>query len=58
MPKTSPNSSLKNGPITPFGKVAWTSLTFLRTWYQMSGRSRLGVDSLRYTKIVDWPGFV
>src|SRR5215207_8949121 len=47
MPKTSANSSLKNGPITPFGKVAWTSLTFLRTWYQMSGRSRLGHEDRR-----------
>ena len=47
MPKTSPNSSLKNGPTTSFGKVALMSLTFLRTWYQSSWISLFGVDSFR-----------
>jgi hypothetical protein len=34
LPKVSPNSSLKNGPIASRGSVALTSPTFLRTWYQ------------------------
>ena len=58
MPKTSPNSSLKKGPTTPFGSVIWMSLIFLRTWYQMSSISSLGVDSFRLTKMVAWPGLV
>jgi hypothetical protein len=40
LPKVSPNSSLKNGPTTPAGRVARMSPTFLRTWYQSCGMSR------------------
>ena len=37
LPKVSPNSSLKNGPATPCGRVARMSPIFLRTWYQSLG---------------------
>ncbi|MOA49438.1 hypothetical protein D3C78_1723190 [compost metagenome] len=37
MPKVVPNSSLKNGPWIPGGKVWWMSLIFLRIWYHSSG---------------------
>ena len=56
MPKVSPNSSLKNGPMTPVGRVWRMSPTFLRTWYQMSATASGGVDCFRSTKIVVWPG--
>src|SRR4030095_9774164 len=44
--------------MTPCGSVPAMSPTFLRTWYQMSGTSAGGVESLRFTKIVARPALV
>jgi hypothetical protein len=56
MPNTSPNSSLKNGPWTPAGKLGAMSPIFLRTWYQRSGTWRGGVLSRSETVSTAWPG--
>ena len=48
MPKTSPYSSLKNGPTVPSGRFCSMSETFFRTWYQASGicRGRRRIEEL------------
>ncbi|MNQ15907.1 hypothetical protein D3C85_288920 [compost metagenome] len=56
-PYVSPNSSLKNGPATPAGKVPWMSPIFLRTWYQAAAVSLGGADSRNSSRIKVSPGF-
>jgi len=51
MPKTSPNRSLKNGPITPRGKVRAMSWTRLRTSCHATGTCPAVTDPSRSTKI-------
>jgi hypothetical protein len=52
----SPNSSLKNGPTTPSGRVARMSPTFLRTWYHRSGMSFDFIESRAMKITCDSPG--
>ena len=56
LPKVSPNSSLKNGPTVPSGKVGSMSPTFLRTWYHSSGTSFDGSESRAIMITCDSPG--
>ena len=58
MPKTSPKSSLKNGPTTPAGSVPRMSPTFLRTWYQVLLTSLGGALSFSCRMVKDSPGLV
>jgi hypothetical protein len=55
LPKVSPNSSLKNGPMTPCGNVGRMSATFFRTWYQSSGMSLERIESLAMKITCDSP---
>ncbi|EWS62683.1 hypothetical protein Y695_04086 [Hydrogenophaga sp. T4] len=55
-PKTSPNSSLKNGPTTPCGNVLRMSPIFLRVVYQIWGTSSGGDESLTWNSTTDSPG--
>ena len=57
LPKVSPNSSLKNGPTTPWGSVERMSPTFFRTWYQVSRISSGRDESFTNTNTTDSPGF-
>ena len=56
LPKVSPNSSLKNGPTVPSGKVARMSPTRLRTSYHRSGTWSEGMASRAMTITCDSPG--
>ena len=55
LPKVSPNSSLKYGPITPCGSVWRTSPTFLRTSYHSAGNSLDRSESLDISITSDSP---
>ncbi|MCY1417979.1 hypothetical protein D9M71_335250 [compost metagenome] len=56
LPKVVPNSSLKNGPWMPGGKVWRMSPIFLRTWYQSSGISFERMESRAMKVTCDSPG--
>ena len=58
MPKVSPNSSLKNGPTMPCGRVWRMSAMLFLTWYQMSGTSAAVAEPFRCTNTVVTPGLV
>ncbi|MNJ35405.1 hypothetical protein D3C81_1606570 [compost metagenome] len=56
LPKVVPNSSLKNGPWMPGGKVCRISATFLRIWYHNSGISAECIESRAMKVTCDSPG--